>query len=64
MRYDKFKCLKVKKGITPCVIIRTGEEGVILDIDMYRDKIYVKARRHGYTCYQEEWFDYIEIETW
>ena len=65
MRYDDFQRLRLNpKGDTPCVIIRTGEIGVILQLDKPHDKIMVKAKRHGHVGYQEEWFNYIEVETW
>lgn len=65
MRYDKFKRLKTdKKNPQPCVIIQAGEYGHILGIDFANDKILVMAKRHGYVGFQEQWFNYIEIETW
>lgn len=65
MRYDKFKKLKTdKKNPKPCVIIQTRELGYILSIDFAQDKILVKAKRCGLVGYQEQWFNYIEIETW
>lgn len=65
MRYDKFKTLRVdKKHLLPCVIIQTGEMGHILSIDFPKDKVLVKAKRHGYAGYQEQWFNYVEIEVW
>ena len=65
MRYDSFKKLKMnKQGIRPCVIIQTGEEGNIVEIDRYHDRLRVVAKRHGFTCMQEQWFNYTEIEVW
>lgn len=47
MRYDKFKTLKLnKQGFIPCVIIQTGEEGIIFEIDKNSGRVYVIARRH------------------
>lgn len=65
MRYDKFKDLKLNnQGFMPCVIISTGEEGRIFEINRRRGELYVVARRHGYADKQHQWFSYIEIETW
>ena len=65
MRYDKFKELKLnKQGFLPCVIISTGEEGRIFEINRYRCELYVVARRHGFIEKQRQWFNYTEIETW
>lgn len=53
-----------KHGVRPCVIIRTGEEGSIVEIDKNHDKLLVVAKRHGYAVMQEQWFNYTEIEIW
>lgn len=65
MRYDIFKKLKMnKQGIRPCVIIQTGEEGNIIEMDKYHDKVLVVAKRHGFASIQKQWFNYIEIAVW
>jgi hypothetical protein len=65
MRYDTFKNLKMnKQGIRPCVIIQTGEEGNIVKVDKYHDRLLVVPMRHGYINIQEQWFNYTEIAIW
>lgn len=65
MRYETFKNLKMnKQGIRPCVIIQTGEEGYIVKVDKYHDRLLVVAMRHGYINTQEQWFNYTEIAIW
>lgn len=65
MKYDSFKKIKMNKhGIRPCVIIQTGEEGNIVEIDKSHDKLLVVAKRHGYAVMREQWFNYTEIEIW
>lgn len=65
MRYDTFRKLKMnKQGVRPCVIIQTGEEGNIVEIDKNHDRLLVVAKRHGYAVMQEQWFNYTEIEIW
>ena len=65
MRYDTFKNLKMnKQGIRPCFIIQTGEEGNIVKVDKYHDRLLVVAMRHGYINIQEQWFNYTEIAIW
>lgn len=53
-----------KLGIRPCVIIQTGEEGNIVEMDKSHDRLLVVAKRHGYVAMQEQWFNYTEIEIW
>lgn len=65
MRYDTFKSLKLnKQGFRPCVIIQTGEEGKIFEIDKYHDRLHVIAKRHGYNIIQDQWFNYTKVEIW
>lgn len=65
MKYDSFKKIKMNKhGVRSCVIIRTREEGSIVEIDKNHDKLLVVAKRHGYAVMQEQWFNYTEIEIW
>lgn len=55
MRYDTFRKLKMnKQGIRPCVIIQTGEEGNIVEMDKNHDRLLVVAKRHGYVVMQEQ----------
>lgn len=53
-----------KQGIRPCVIIQTGEEGNIVEMDKSHDRLLVVAKRYGYAVMQEQWFNYTEIEIW
>lgn len=53
-----------KQGIRPCVIIQTGEEGDIVKVDKYHDRLLVVAMRHGYINIQKQWFNYTEIAIW
>lgn len=64
MRYDNFKAQKYKRGITPCVVISTGEEGVIIDMHKNADEIMVRITRPRYKGKHERWFNYVEIDTW
>lgn len=53
-----------KQGTRPCVIIQTGEEGYIVKVDKYHDRLLVVVMRHGYINIQEQWFNYTEIAIW
>lgn len=65
MRYDIFKKLKLnKQGFLPCVIIQTGEEGIIIRISKDGDGLLVKTKRSGFVGIQEQWFNYTEIAVW
>lgn len=64
MRYDKFQELTYKKGKTPCVVISTGEEGVILDVHRREDCILVKITRPRHIGERECWFNYMAVATW
>lgn len=65
MEYNVFKKLKLnKQGFLPCVVIRTGEEGKIININHKGDGLLIKYKKHGFLGFQEEWFNYTEIATW
>ena len=65
MRYDILKTLKLnKQGIRPCVVIQTGEEGIITQISQSGDGLLVKYHSHGMHSMQEQWFNYTEIAVW
>ena len=51
MRYDTFRKLKMnKQGIRPCIIIQTGEEGNIVEMDKNHDRLLVVAKKAWICC--------------
>lgn len=65
MRYDIFKTLKLnKQGFHPCVVIKTGEEGIITQISKSSDCLLVKYHSHGMHSMQEQWLNYTEVAVW
>lgn len=65
MRYDIFKELKLnKQGFLPCVVIKTGEKGIITQISKSGDGLLVKYHSNGLHSMQEQWFNYTEVAVW
>lgn len=58
MRIEEFKKLKVGDQ---CVIIKTGEPGIVLHINRGTDDVQVTAKRAG-IGWSTEWFNYTYIE--